>query len=125
MATQIASSSNAEFNVRVSWLPMIVIALGQMLLSFNASALPVSMGGIVKSFDAPPTAVATAIVVYALGVSGFIMLGAKFGQRFGSQRGPRPSSPRRPLTLRRLDRHRLPPGDCPIRNSPSASKTSP
>jgi MFS family permease len=86
MAKQGTSFPSAELEVRESWKPMIVIALGQMLLSFNMAALPVSMGGMVKSFDMPPTTVATAIVLYSLGVSGFIMLGAKLGQRFGSQR---------------------------------------
>ncbi|QDU31768.1 Multidrug resistance protein stp [Anatilimnocola aggregata] len=68
-----------------SWVPMIVIAMGQMLMSFNVAALPVSMGGMVASFDTPPTTVGTAIVMYSLGVSGFIMLGGKLGQRFGSK----------------------------------------
>lgn len=63
---------------------MIVIAMGQALMSFNVAALPVSMGGMVASFNTPPTTVGTAIVMYSLGVSGFIMLGAKLGQRFGS-----------------------------------------
>jgi MFS family permease len=43
------------------------------------------MGGMVESFSTPPTTVGTAIVLYSLGVSGFIMLGAKLGQRFGSK----------------------------------------
>jgi MFS family permease len=64
---------------------MIVIAMGQMLMSFNVAAIPVSMGGMVESFNTPPTTVGTAIVLYSLGVSGFIMLGAKLGQRFGSK----------------------------------------
>jgi MFS family permease len=64
---------------------MIVIAMGQMLMSFNVSAIPVSMGGMVESFGVPPTTVGTAVVLYSLGVSGFIMLGAKLGQRFGSK----------------------------------------
>lgn len=64
---------------------MIVIAMGQMLMSFNVAALPVSMGGMVESFATPPTTVGTAIVMYSLGVSGFIMLGGKLGQRFGSK----------------------------------------
>ena len=34
---------------------MIVIALGQALISFNVSALLVSMGGMVHSFRTPPT----------------------------------------------------------------------
>jgi hypothetical protein len=51
----------------------------------NVAALPVSMGGMVESFNTPPTTVGTAIVMYSLGVSGFVMLGAKLGQRFGSK----------------------------------------
>jgi len=78
-------SSTGESEVRDSWLPMIVIAMGQMLMSFNVAAIPVSMGGMVASFNTPPTTVGTAIVLYSLGVSGFIMLGAKLGQRFGSK----------------------------------------
>ncbi len=70
---------------RDSWLPMIVIAMGQMLMSFNVAAIPVSMGGMVESFGTAPTTVGTAIVLYSLGVSAFIMLGAKLGQRFGSK----------------------------------------
>src|SRR5262249_58326813 len=65
---------------------MIVVALGQALISFNVSSLPVSMGGMVESLHTPPTTVGTAIVVYSLGVSAFILLGAKLGQRLGSRR---------------------------------------
>jgi len=83
MATTTVASAEAE--VRDPWLPMIVIAMGQMLMSFNVAAIPVSMGGMVESFNTPPTTVGTAIVLYSLGVSGFIMLGAKLGQRFGSK----------------------------------------
>ncbi|MFZ4598961.1 MAG: MFS transporter [Terrimicrobiaceae bacterium] len=76
---------NTEKEVQASWLPMIVIAMGQMLMSFNVAALPVSMSGMVSSFNTPPTTVGTAIVMYSLGVSGFVMLGGKLGQRFGSK----------------------------------------
>jgi MFS family permease len=85
MATATASAPVAEAEVRDPWLPMIVIAMGQMLMSFNVAAIPVSMGGMVESFSTPPTTVGTAVVLYSLGVSGFIMLGAKLGQRFGSK----------------------------------------
>lgn len=78
----IASATRDE---RDPWLPMIVIGMGQALMSFNVAALPVSMSGMVESFDTAPTTVGTAIVMYSLGVSGFIMLGAKLGQRFGSK----------------------------------------
>ena len=84
MASKDLSAADAE--TRDSWLPMIVIALGQMIMSFNVAAIPVSMGGMVESFATPPTTVGTAVVLYSLGVSGFILLGAKLGQRFGSKR---------------------------------------
>jgi MFS family permease len=85
MATQTVSPTSAELETRDSWVPMIAIAMGQMLMSFNVAAIPVSMGGMVESFNTPPTTVGTAVVLYSLGVSGFIMLGAKLGQRFGSK----------------------------------------
>ena len=66
-----------------SWTPMVVIAMGQMLMSFNVAAIPVSMSGMVERFQTAPTTVGTAIVMYSLGVSGFVMLGAKLGQRLG------------------------------------------
>ena len=40
MATATASPQVAETEVRDPWLPMIVIAMGQMLMSFNVSAIP-------------------------------------------------------------------------------------
>jgi hypothetical protein len=43
---------------------MIVIAMGQALMSFNVAALPVSMGGMVESFQVPPTTVGKAVVLY-------------------------------------------------------------
>src|SRR5215471_17741013 len=85
MASESNSPVNRETEVRDSWLPMIVIAMGQMLMSFNVSAIPVSMSGMVESFQTPPTTVGTAVVLYSLGVSGFILLGAKLGQRFGAK----------------------------------------
>ncbi|HVZ08685.1 MFS transporter [Rhodopila sp.] len=67
-----------------SWVPMIAIALGQVLMSFNVASLPVALGGMVASFGVPPTTVATGIVMYSLAVAGFVMLGAKLNQRFGA-----------------------------------------
>ena len=57
---------------RNSWIPMIAIALGQAIMSFNVASLPVAMGGMVESFGTPPTTVATGIVVYSMIVSGFV-----------------------------------------------------
>ena len=80
-----AANQLEQNEARDSWLPMIIIAMGQMLMSFNVAALPVSMSGMVASFDTQPTTVGTAIVLYSLGVSGFILLGAKLSQRFGAK----------------------------------------
>ncbi|MBM5571621.1 MFS transporter [Deefgea chitinilytica] len=63
---------------------MVIIAMGQAQMSLNINALPVSISGIVAEFNVAPTTVGTAIVAYSLGVAGFIMLGAKLGQMFGS-----------------------------------------
>jgi MFS family permease len=64
---------------------MIIIALAQIQMGFNVSALPVSIGGIVEEFDASPSSVSTALVVYSLAVAGFVMLGAKLGKIFGAR----------------------------------------
>ena len=69
---------------RESWVPMIVIALGQAIMSFNVASLPVALSGMVRSFNVPPTTIATGIVMYSMSVAGFVMLGAKLNQRFGA-----------------------------------------
>lgn len=82
MADPTVSATSPE--TRDSWVPMIAIALGQVMMSFNVAALPVSIGGMVQSFGVPPTTIATGIVMYSLAVAGFVMLGAKLTQRFGA-----------------------------------------
>lgn len=68
---------------RASWIPMIGLFLAQILMSYNVSALPVSLGGMVETFRVPPTDVSTAIVTYGLVVAALVMVGAKIGQRVG------------------------------------------
>src|SRR5215470_17670050 len=87
MATQPISDIHSEAEPQASsWLPMVVIAMAQILMIFNVSSLQVSIEGIVTSFNAPATVVGTAIVTYSLVVAGFIMLGARLGQILGSRR---------------------------------------
>lgn len=81
-----AAGGRTAIEARESWVPMIAIALGQAIMSFNVASLPVAIGGMVESFDVPPTTIGTAIVMYSMGVAGFVMLGAKLVQRFGSTR---------------------------------------
>ncbi len=79
-------TSHPATEAQDSWIPMIAIALGQMIMSFNVASLPVAMGGMVQSFNVPPTTVATGIVTYSMLVAGFVMLGAKLNQRYGALR---------------------------------------
>jgi MFS family permease len=62
---------------------MVGLFLAQILMSYNVSALPVSLGGMVDDFGVPPTDVSTAIVTYGLVVAALVMVGAKIGQRVG------------------------------------------
>ncbi|MFQ3623029.1 MAG: hypothetical protein SNJ73_05730 [Acetobacteraceae bacterium] len=62
---------------------MIALALGDAILSLTVAALPLSLGGMAKSFGVPPTPVANGIVMYSLAVAGFVMLGAKLVGRSG------------------------------------------
>lgn len=71
---------------RVSWTPLVVIAMAQVLLAFNIITLKIAIDAIVTSYDAPASAVKTAIVVYSLAVAGCIMAGARVGPVFGSLR---------------------------------------
>jgi len=84
MAARSAVSTKVAATSQESWVPMIAIALGQVLMSFNVASLPVALSGMVKSFNVPPTTVATGIVMYSMAVAGFVMLGAKLNQRFGA-----------------------------------------
>lgn len=86
MSVQAIPTAGVRSEPQASWVPMIAIALGQMIMSFNVASLPVALGGMVKSFGVPPTTVATGIVAYSMLVAGFVMLGAKLCQRYGATR---------------------------------------
>src|SRR6185437_175960 len=81
-----ATQTQKRPETQASWVPMVIIALAQILLIFNISTLQVSIEGIVSTFNTPATVVGTAIVSYTLVVAGFIMPGAKLAQSLGSRR---------------------------------------
>ncbi|KAA5594830.1 MFS transporter, partial [Blastochloris sulfoviridis] len=66
MTAAAATAADSGTEERNSWVPMIAIALGQVLMSYNVASLPVAMGGMVASFNVPPTTVATGIVTYSM-----------------------------------------------------------
>jgi predicted MFS family arabinose efflux permease len=84
MTADSASIGRTHDDAQESWVPLVAIALGQTIMSFNVASLPVALGGMVKSFGVPPTTVATGIVAYSMLVAGFVMLGAKLCQRYGA-----------------------------------------
>lgn len=43
-------SANVD-EVKQSWFPMVVIAMGKAQMSLNINALPVSIGGILEEFN--------------------------------------------------------------------------
>ncbi len=85
MSEQSNTASTAKSVLKASWVPMLVIALAQIQMGFNVSALPVSIGDIVEDFNTSPSSVSTALVLYSLAVAGFVMLGAKVGKLIGSR----------------------------------------
>jgi MFS family permease len=85
MVAQAAQSHTTDTAMRASWLPLVIILLAQIQMGFNVTALNVSIGGIVDDFHTSATSVATALVIYSLAVAGFVMLGAKIGNRAGAR----------------------------------------
>ena len=70
------SSPRHKYRSSAVGVPMIAIAFGQTIMSFNVVLPARGVGGMVKSFNVPPTTVATGIVAYSMLVAGFVMLGA-------------------------------------------------
>jgi predicted MFS family arabinose efflux permease len=85
ISTTASNSEHAAHTAAASWLPLIIIVLAQLQMSFNINALPVSIGPISEDLNVPPTAIGTALVVYSLFVAAFVMFGAKIGKLFGER----------------------------------------
>lgn len=88
MATKTTSTRSADAlnEVKTSWLPLIVVVLTQIQVSFNVNALTVSIAGITSDLHIPATTVGTAITVGSFAMAAFILLGAKLGSKFGTKR---------------------------------------
>ena len=67
-----------------SWLPLIIVVLCQVQLSFNA--WNVSINGITQDLDIPATSVGTALTTGTFAMATFVLLGAKLGARIGIRR---------------------------------------
>jgi MFS family permease len=69
---------------RASWVPMLIVMLAQIQISFNA--WNVSITGITQDLSIPPTAVGTALTTGTFAMASFVLLGAKVGAKIGVRR---------------------------------------
>jgi len=84
-ASHSSTTSAQEGTAAAPWLPLIIILLAQIQMSFNVNALPVSVGRIAEDLHVPATSIATALVVYSLFVAALVMVGAKLGRMMGAR----------------------------------------
>lgn len=78
------SAAPGKIMAKVSWLPLMVVMLCQIQLSFNA--WNVSITGITHDLGIPATAVGTANTTATFAMAGFVLLGAKVGAKLGVRR---------------------------------------
>jgi hypothetical protein len=66
MSPKSAPSTATVETSHESWVPMIAIALGQMIISFNVASLAVVLSGVVNSIGVPLTTVAAGTVACSI-----------------------------------------------------------
>src|SRR5260370_21235001 len=85
MRAQPISPVRVEPETKESWLPMVVIALGQVLMSFNVASLPVAIGGGGGRVPGPTTTAATRVGTASLPLA---RVGMPLGQQLRAVCGP-------------------------------------
>ena len=78
------TTSAGPDDTKASWLPLMVVMLCQIQISFNA--FNVSIKGITTDLGIPASSVGLALTTGTFAMAGFILLGAKLGARFGVRR---------------------------------------
>ncbi len=84
MSNNISASKTLGNETKASWLPLIIVMMCQIQLSFNA--FNVSITGITQDLNIPATAVGTALTTGTFAMASFILLGAKMGAKIGIRR---------------------------------------
>ena len=79
-----ANSSHPATEHRTSWLPLMVVKMVQIQISFNA--FNVSIQGITKDLGIPASSVGLALTTSTFAMAGFVLLGAKLGAKLGVRR---------------------------------------
>lgn len=83
-STAAARQTSLADEVKASWLPLIIVMMVQIQISFNA--FNVSITGITKDLNIPATAVGTALTTGTFAMASFILVGAKLGAKIGVRR---------------------------------------
>ena len=71
----------ADTPPRTSWLPLVIVMMCQIQLSFNA--FNVSIQGIVEDLGIPASSVGLALTTSTFAMAGFVLLGARLAARMG------------------------------------------
>jgi MFS family permease len=68
------------------WIPIIILAAAQFVMTLDTSVMNVSISQIVEDLDTTIQGVQTAITLYALVMAAFMLFGAKIGDILGRSR---------------------------------------
>jgi len=79
-----AMASDAAVSSRTSWLPLAIVMLCQVQISFNA--FNVSIQGIVEDLGIPASSVGLALTTATFAMAGFVLIGARLAARLGVNR---------------------------------------
>ncbi len=79
--TSVQAPDNTPVASRTSWLPLAIVMLCQVQLSFNA--FNVSIQGIVEDLGIPASSVGLALTTATFAMAGFVLLGARLAARVG------------------------------------------
>lgn len=82
--TSIDVAGEVDEGVKRSWLPLAIVMLCQVQVSFNA--FNVSIEGIVSDLGIPATAVGLALTTGTFAMAGFVLLGSRIGAKIGPKR---------------------------------------
>lgn len=82
--TNTATGGTTAVEPRSSWLPLAIVMLIQVQLSFNA--FNVSIQGIVEDLGIPATSVGLALTTSTFAMAGFVLLGARVAAKLGVRR---------------------------------------
>jgi MFS family permease len=68
------------------WVPMVILALAQFVMTLDSSVMNVSISQIVEDLDTSIQGVQSAITLYTLVMAAFMLFGAKLGDILGRNR---------------------------------------